>query len=116
MKDNYIQLKFPFINNEREELVCLFIVICSTVLVEDIFNVVIFGSKFLIVDIFLDFPCFIELDAGVNLLSKGVHFVRIPLLSSLVDRGLVVIRNVIVPELKVCNFKPTLLKFFDLHQ
>lgn len=68
-------------------------------------------------------PCLVQLYACVDLLGKRVHLVCaaflvrcLAALPPLTTSCLVIIRDVIVPQLKMRNLKLALLELLDLHK
>ena len=109
----HIQFIVASLDFANEELICFLVIVRSAHFVENILLLVVFQVKFFKTDVFLDLPSFIELYTSVNFLAKIVHL--IPLLLML-DLGLIVVRDMIVSQLKVGYFKFALLKLFYLHQ
>lgn len=123
VEDNDIQLIHAFINIDNKELIGFFIVVGPAVFIENIFVFVVFECKLLKVDVFHDFPGFIELDAGIDFFCECVHLIGGGFLFLVVvafelgkGEGFVVVGDVIVAELEVGQLELAGLKFFDMHQ
>lgn len=137
MKDNQTKL-IVFINIEYKELIRLFLIVGYGIFIENILGFVIIFSKLLKLDIMLNIIGFIQLDTCINLFRKLFHLFRLhiiinasisnPIITIIMTIsifnnkrvrmrfGLIIVRYVIVPQLKMRNLEVRLLELLYLHQ
>ncbi len=75
MQNHNVKFKLSIIDIQYEEFVCFFIVISPAILIENVLRLVIIQSEVLETNVLFKLPCLVQLNASINLLSKGIHLI-----------------------------------------